>query len=78
MASGYFSDAIPAIHPPSGNMTADCLCGLAPLRRRRKRAILAQEGAPVILNTSFNIAGQPIIETPEEAINTFWDRHRFS
>ncbi|MCC5465362.1 carbamoyltransferase C-terminal domain-containing protein [Pelosinus baikalensis] len=30
-----------------------------------------REGCPVILNTSFNIAGQPIIETPEEAISTF-------
>ncbi len=30
-----------------------------------------RDGCPVILNTSFNIAGQPIIETPEEAISTF-------
>ena len=28
-------------------------------------------GAPVLLNTSFNVAGQPIVETPEEAIATF-------
>ncbi|MEC7583924.1 MAG: carbamoyltransferase C-terminal domain-containing protein [Planctomycetota bacterium] len=28
-------------------------------------------GAPVVLNTSFNVAGQPIVETPEEAIDTF-------
>jgi len=28
-------------------------------------------GPPVILNTSFNIAGQPIVETPLEAISTF-------
>ena len=28
-------------------------------------------GAPVLLNTSFNVAGQPIVETPEEAIETF-------
>lgn len=28
-------------------------------------------GPPVLLNTSFNIAGQPIVETPEEAIQTF-------
>jgi carbamoyltransferase len=28
-------------------------------------------GPPVLLNTSFNIAGQPIVETPEEAIRTF-------
>ena len=28
-------------------------------------------GVPVLLNTSFNVAGQPIVETPEEAISTF-------
>ncbi len=28
-------------------------------------------GPPVLLNTSFNVAGQPIVETPEEAIRTF-------
>jgi len=28
-------------------------------------------GPPVILNTSFNIAGQPLVETPEQAIEVF-------
>ncbi|MEW5693101.1 MAG: carbamoyltransferase C-terminal domain-containing protein [Candidatus Hydrogenedentota bacterium] len=28
-------------------------------------------GTPVILNTSFNIAGEPIVETPDDAIRTF-------
>lgn len=28
-------------------------------------------GCPVILNTSFNVAGQPIVETPEEALAAF-------
>ena len=28
-------------------------------------------GVPVIMNTSFNVKGQPIVETPEEAIKTF-------
>nr|VFK65226.1 MAG: carbamoyltransferase [Candidatus Kentron sp. UNK]VFK71423.1 MAG: carbamoyltransferase [Candidatus Kentron sp. UNK] len=28
-------------------------------------------GPPVVLNTSFNVAGKPIVETPEEAIETF-------
>ncbi len=28
-------------------------------------------GLPVLLNTSFNMAGQPIVETPEEAIEMF-------
>ena len=30
-----------------------------------------RNGPPVTLNTSFNVAGQPIVETPEEAISTF-------
>ena len=28
-------------------------------------------GVPVLLNTSFNVRGQPIVNTPENAINTF-------
>jgi len=31
----------------------------------------AHTGCPVILNTSFNVAGQPIVETPEEALAAF-------
>jgi len=30
-----------------------------------------RQGPAVLLNTSFNIAGQPIVETPQEAIQTF-------
>jgi carbamoyltransferase len=33
--------------------------------------VQVRQGPPVLLNTSFNIAGQPIVETPEEAIATF-------
>ena len=28
-------------------------------------------GVPVLLNTSFNVNGEPIVETPENAINCF-------
>ena len=28
-------------------------------------------GIPVILNTSFNLKGEPIVETPAQAFNTF-------
>ncbi len=28
-------------------------------------------GVPIILNTSFNVKGQPIVETPEQAVETF-------
>jgi carbamoyltransferase len=27
-------------------------------------------GVPIILNTSFNVAGEPIVETPQDALNT--------
>jgi carbamoyltransferase len=30
-----------------------------------------QTGIPILLNTSFNVRGQPIVCTPEEAIETF-------
>jgi carbamoyltransferase len=28
-------------------------------------------GIPVLLNTSYNLRGEPIVTTPQEAINTF-------
>jgi carbamoyltransferase len=28
-------------------------------------------GLPILLNTSFNVRGQPIVRTPEEAVDTF-------
>jgi carbamoyltransferase len=28
-------------------------------------------GIPVLLNTSFNLRGEPIVNTPENALNTF-------
>lgn len=37
------------------------------------RAFGAITGVPVVLNTSFNIAGKPIVETPKNAIECFRD-----
>jgi carbamoyltransferase len=34
-------------------------------------AVGRETGIPVVLNTSFNMAGEPIVETPEDAIRTF-------
>jgi carbamoyltransferase len=31
----------------------------------------AETGVPVLLNTSFNVAGEPIVETPSDALQTF-------
>ncbi len=30
-------------------------------------------GVPVILNTSFNLRGEPIVTTPDNALNTFYN-----
>jgi len=38
---------------------------------RLLRAFESLTGVPVILNTSFNIAGKPIVETPRDAIECF-------
>lgn len=35
------------------------------------RAVKALTGIPVVLNTSFNIAGKPIVETPRDAVDCF-------
>jgi carbamoyltransferase len=29
-------------------------------------------GVPVLLNTSFNLRGEPIVSTPDNALNTFY------
>jgi carbamoyltransferase len=35
------------------------------------RAVGKTTGREMVLNTSFNVKGQPIVNTPEEAIETF-------
>ena len=35
------------------------------------KAFEKRTGIPMVLNTSFNVAGEPIVETPEDAINCF-------
>ncbi len=36
------------------------------------RGVEKETGCPAVLNTSFNIKGQPIVETPLDAISTFY------
>jgi carbamoyltransferase len=45
--------------------------GSNPTFERLLDAFEAQTGVPVVLNTSFNGAGEPIVERPEDAIATF-------
>ena len=42
-----------------------------PMYHRLITELEKHSGAPVVLNTSFNIKGQPIVETPLDALSTF-------
>jgi len=43
----------------------------SPLYHRLLRAFERQTGCPVIINTSFNVRGEPIVESPEQAWRCF-------
>jgi carbamoyltransferase len=45
--------------------------GRAPLFYRLIERFAKKTGVPAILNTSFNLRGQPIVETPRDALATF-------
>ena len=66
-------DALPAItHRDGTGRVQTCTPDQEPfLHRLCLEAETIRGGPPVLLNTSFNVAGQPIVETPEEAIDTF-------
>ncbi len=46
-----------------------------PLFHRLLRAFEAETGCPVLVNTSFNVRGEPIVCTPEDALRVFRRTH---
>ena len=42
-----------------------------PRFRKLIESFFEETGCPVLLNTSFNVKGQPIVNTPEDAIKCF-------
>ena len=79
--SRYMSFAVPVHKDKQGNIPSvvhvDGTARLQHLERSDNplyydliAAFRERTGLPLILNTSFNVAGQPIVETPEEAIWT--------
>lgn len=63
---------IPAVTHVDGSgrlqtLTAD----LNPVFYRLASLFMQRTGVPVLLNTSFNVNGEPIVETPEDAIRCF-------
>ena len=67
-----FQDLLPAITHVDGTARIQTVESDAePFLDLLLSAVGDRCGHPVIVNTSFNMAGEPIIETPEDAIRTF-------
>jgi len=65
--------AIPAVTHVDGTARVQTVSkDTSPLYHRLISAVGRRTGVPVVLNTSFNIKGQPIVENPNQAISTFY------
>jgi carbamoyltransferase len=67
-----WKDRIPAIVHVDGTARVQTVDEASnPTLYRLLKEFDALTGVPVLVNTSFNIKGEPIVETPEDAINCF-------
>ncbi|WP_454628705.1 carbamoyltransferase family protein [Bradyrhizobium cenepequi] len=65
-------DKIPAIVHVDGSARVQSVREATnPKLYRLLKEFEALTGVPVLINTSFNVKGEPIIETPEDAVNCF-------
>ncbi len=65
-------DAIPAItHVDGSGRLQTVMKDSNPDYHRMIELFGEKTGVPVVLNTSFNLKGEPIVETPAQAFNTF-------
>lgn len=62
---------LPAITHVDGTARVQTIDSQEPFLRALLIAFYRRTGIPVLLNTSFNLAGEPIVETPEDAIRAF-------
>ncbi len=65
------SDAVPAIRHVDGSARVQTVNGADGHFRALLEAFHRLSGVPVLLNTSFNGPGEPIVETPDEALGFF-------
>jgi carbamoyltransferase len=67
-----YRGALPAVTHVDGSARVQVVVReQAPLFAALLTAIGARTGMSVVLNTSFNLRGQPIVRTPEDAVATF-------
>ena len=66
-------DLVPAVVHADGTGRVQTVGEEGPLRFRRLiEGFERRSGIPLVLNTSFNLNGEPIVERPEDAIRTFY------
>lgn len=65
-------DVIPAITHADGTARVQVVSEAGnPLFYRLLQAFERRRGVPVLINTSFNLRGEPVVDTPEDALRTF-------
>ncbi|MDB5250265.1 MAG: carbamoyltransferase [Segetibacter sp.] len=67
------ADKIPAVRHVDGTARIQTINeGQHPLYHRLIKAFKNKTGVPVLVNTSFNTLGKPIVCTPRDALECFW------
>ncbi len=67
---------VPAVTHVDGSARIQTVAGdQCPLYHRLLRSFEARTGCPLVINTSFNVRGEPIVCTPEDAFKCFVRTH---
>jgi carbamoyltransferase len=67
------NDAVPAVTHVDGSARVQTVFAETnPRYHALIRAFGDATGVPVLMNTSFNLKGEPIVTTPDNALNTFF------
>jgi carbamoyltransferase len=66
-------DEVPAVVHVDGSGRLQTVDDDSPVRYRQLiQAFERRTGVPIVLNTSFNLNGEPIVCSPDDAIRTFY------
>ena len=68
--------AVPAVTHVDGSARVQTVtAGRSPLYHALLQAFYARTGCPALVNTSFNVRGEPIVGTPADAVRSFLATH---
>ncbi len=72
----HINSPVPAVTHVDGSARVQTVTAERnPLFHRLLRAFEAETGCPVLVNTSFNVRGEPIVGTPDDALRVFRRTH---